>query len=59
MNEQSRRSVLLSINMRLWNRQNILELCGVSRHNFTSEEKKVKKYIETDSAMIWCQITMI
>lgn len=51
--------VLLSINMRLWNKQTILELCGVSRHNVTSERKKVKKYIETDIAMIWCQITMI
>lgn len=58
MNEQST-SVLLSINMRLWNKQNILELCGVSRHNVTSERKKVKKYIETDIAMIRCQITMI
>lgn len=58
MNEQST-SVLLSINMRLWNKQNILELCGVSRHNVTCERKKVKKYIETDIAMIWCQITMI
>lgn len=58
MNEQST-SVLLSINMRLWNKQNVLELCGVSRHNVTSERKKVKKYIETDIAMIWCQITMI
>lgn len=40
MNEQSRRSVILSINMRLWNKQNILELCGVNRHNVTSEEKE-------------------
>ena len=56
MNEQSSRSVLLSINMRLWNKQNV---CGVSRHNVTYEEMKVRKYIETDVALIWCQITRI